>query len=84
MGLLAFDPVVVALAIGIPVLGKTVIVLWSLRGTRPEDRPKIIDSVAGLFPATSWSRSRRRRAHQVIEAQNGLTTNQSDPPVAGS
>jgi hypothetical protein len=58
----AVEPLAVALAIGIPVLGKIIIVLWSLRGTQPADRPRIIESVASLFPVTSWQRARRLAA----------------------
>ena len=49
----------VALVVGIPVLGKTVVVVWSLRGTTPNERPKILRAVARLFPIASWSMRRQ-------------------------
>jgi hypothetical protein len=50
----------VVLVVGIPVLGKVIIVVWSLRETKPRDRPQILRAVAHLFPIASWSLRRRR------------------------
>jgi hypothetical protein len=35
--------------ITVVVTGKVIIVCWSLRGTKPEDRPAIITALAELF-----------------------------------
>ena len=65
----AVEPLAVAIAIGIPVLGKIVIVLWSLRGTKPADRPAIIEAIACLFPIASWQRTRRLPTSRVRKPQ---------------
>jgi hypothetical protein len=43
----------VAAAVGLPVLGKIIIVCVALRGARPAERPKIISALAQLF---GWRR----------------------------
>ena len=61
MGLPSVNPWAVVLVIGVPAVAKIVIVMWSLRGTKPAERPKILTAVADLFPVASWARSRRQR-----------------------
>ena len=83
-GLAGLDPLAVALAIGIPIVGKIVIVVWSLRGTKPEERPRIIDSIAGLFMATSWQRALRRRTPGRSSRAPSTTVEPSDQRGAAS
>jgi hypothetical protein len=60
----------VAIVVGLPVAGKVVITIWSLRGTKPADRPRIIQAVADLFPITAWSRTRRSGPSKTPEGND--------------
>lgn len=58
---------IVAAAIGIPVLGKIIIVCIALRGARPAERPKIISALAELF----GRRSRAGAGGRDEESEHG-------------
>lgn len=42
-------PAVAVGAVVVTAVGRIIIVCWSLRGTKPEDRPEIIRALAELF-----------------------------------
>ncbi len=56
----AASPWVALIAITVAAVARVVIVMWALRGTKPDDRPKILRAVACLFPVTSWTQARRK------------------------
>ena len=57
---MAASPWIALIAIVVATVARIVIVMWALRGTKPDDRPKILRAVACLFPVTSWTQSRRK------------------------
>jgi hypothetical protein len=49
MNIAEWSPVIALGAVVVTAVGRIIIICWSLRGTKPEDRPAIITALAEMF-----------------------------------
>jgi hypothetical protein len=64
------SPWVAAIAVGVPAIGKVIIVAIALRKTKPGERASILSAIAELFPASSLARTRRK---SVQDERHGIS-----------